>query len=542
MLRRRAPIVVVCAAIAAISAFAFARHETKQYTATSSVLFSQNPVGLLASGLGGATNPPSQSQQDTQVQLVGLGDVAAKTAKQLGPAWTAGRVKGAISISPNSDTSIVDVAATAATPAAAQRVANTYVQVFVAEQQQQTAAALATAQRVVTKQLGALTSQQRATTQGALLAQRAQQLELLSTLYSGNASIASLAPRPASPSSPNVKRDVELGALLGLLIGIAIAFTLERFDRRIRDPKDFEAIYQVPLLAAVPESREYQVLRSIGRPHKSGHLSPYDEVFNLMRSYLRYFAVDRDLRTMMVISADPGEGKTTVSYNLAKAAASLGSRVLVIEGDMRHSSVTAPLLDRPGPALPDVLVGDAAMDEAVSSLWVAQNGSLDVLPAGPIPPPNAGELIESGPMESVLEQASADYDLVVVDTPPLSLLADAIPLLRRVDGVIIVGRIGKSSWDAAEQLRDRLEVLRAPVLGVVANRVRPGQASGYPRRYRYYGYVDRETTDVAANGSGSHNGAPPPAGVRPRYRVVVPSSVKPEESGQRSEQRPEDTP
>jgi capsular exopolysaccharide synthesis family protein len=189
-----------------------------------------------------------------------------------------------------------------------------------------------------------------------------------------------------------------------------------------------------------------------------------------------------------VVSAGPGEGKTTVSYNLAKAAAALGTRVLLIEGDMRRGTVVAPLLGRPDPSLSDVLIGEASMDEAVRSIQIGPRGVLDVLVAGEIPPPNTGELMESHAMEAVLERASAHYDLVVVDTPPLAVVADAVPLLTKVDGVIVVGRIGKSRRDTAEHLHTKLTSLHAPVLGIVANAV-GASATAYARSYGYgYGY------------------------------------------------------
>jgi Mrp family chromosome partitioning ATPase len=126
---------------------------------------------------------------------------------------------------------------------------------------------------------------------------------------------------------------------------------------------------------------------------------------------------------------------------------------------------------------------------------------LDVLVAGEVPPPNPGELIESHAMEAVLERARAVYDLVVIDTPPLSLIADAIPLLTKVDGVIVVGRVGKTRRDAAEQLRKKLTSLRAPVLGIVANGVRRATATPYRGGYGY-GYKPRLPAAVpSSNGA-----------------------------------------
>lgn len=513
LLRRRAPIVLLCAVIAAASAYVFAKHQRKMYTATSSILFSTNDLSAVETGVSGLVQPLTQAQQDTNVQLVGLGDIPAQTAAKLGAGWTGPKVAKAISIGSVGDTSIVQVSATAGTPTTAANIANTYASVFVTTQAQGATASYKAALKTDEGQYNGLSKLAQSGAQGAELISRINALQAL-LLTPSNVSLAGTASVPKSPSSPRVTRDTALGLLLGLLVGLAIAFVLERLDRRVRDPKELESIYEFPLLAAVPERPEYEVLTMIDHARDT-QLSLYDEVFNLLRSYLRYFAVDRNLRTVLVISAGPGEGKTTVSYNLAKAAAALGSRVLLVEADLRRGTRLTPLLNDPGPALSDVLIGEARMHEAIRSIQVGPNGVLDVLIAGDLAPPNAGELIDSHAMETLLNRATADYDLVVIDTPPVGLVADAIPLLTKVDGVIVVARVGRSHRDSAEQLRKKLMSLRAPVLGIVANGVRGMDATGYRgRRYGYgyaasYGYAPangaqgRKAAPAGTNGNGS---------------------------------------
>jgi polysaccharide biosynthesis transport protein len=501
VLRRRSPVVVICLLIAAASAYVFAKTEQPQYTATASLLFSNNQLGAVATGLSPTSSPLTQAQQDTNLQLVLLGDIAAKTAAQLGRHWSAAQVKGAVSAAADSDTSIVAVSATAGTAKLAQAVANTYSTVFVNEQSQVTETAILSAEQLVNAQYKALSPAQQAEPQGLALQARAQSLTILAKLQTANVSVANQASVPSAPSAPKVSRDVALGGILGLLIGIGIAFVIERLDRRVRDPKDLEAIYEFPLLAGVPERPQYEVLSTLGLSKRATSPVIYDEVFNLLRSYLRYFSVGRELRTILVISAGPGEGKTTVSYNLAKAAAVLGSKVLLIEADLRRGTMIAPLLGGFAPGLSDVLIGDISMEGAIHSIKLGSTGVLDVLVGGEIPPPNPGELIESQAMESLLVRVRAEYDLVVIDTPPLSLIADAVPLLTKVDGVIVVGRIGKSRRDAAEQLRKQLTRLRAPVLGVVANGLR--RASAAPYRDGYGSYYNPKATGAAPSSNGA---------------------------------------
>ncbi len=280
--------------------------------------------------------------------------------------------------------------------------------------------------------------------------------------------------------------------MLGLPLGLGIAFLLERLDRRIREPKDLESVYGLPLLGVVPES---SALSRSGRgaPKAGGALpSSEAEAFHLIRAHMRYFNVDRELRTLMVVSAAPGDGKTTIARHLAAAAAKMGSRVLLLEADLRRPTLAQQLGIVAGRGLSDVLIGAVPLLEAIQTLALdSRSGesskahTLDVLPAGAALPPNPGELIESHAMETLLERAKATYDLVVIDTPPLTAVSDAFPLLKKVDGVVIVGRVGRNRRDVAERLHETLAGAGAPLLGVIANSFKAGRRGGYGYGYGY---------------------------------------------------------
>jgi succinoglycan biosynthesis transport protein ExoP len=495
ILRRRAGWILLCFVLVAGAAYGFSKHQAKKYTASASLVFNNNQQAQQVAGLPTAVSSNQQAQQNTNLKLVQLGDMSEKTAAQLGQALTKQTVSSALSVSAQGESNIVNVAATAGTPALAAAIANTYTTLFVSEQQSSNHAYYASALKLVNRQLAALSPRERAGTAGLALQNRAQSLGVLAELRNGNVQVAQPAAVPTSPSSPKIARNTILGGVLGLLLGLSVAFLLERFDRRIREPKDLEEIYGLPLLGVVPESsalsRSAKAGKDVGRPLPASEA----EAFQLIRAHLRYFNVDRQLHALLVASAAPGDGKTTVARHLAAAAVRMGARVLLLEADLRRPTIAEQLDISSGPGVADVLIGAVGLHDAIQQVEVDSsplngNGSrvLDVLVAGAALPPNPSELIESNAMEALLAITKPTYDLVVIDTPPLTAVSDAFPLLGKVDGVIVVGRVGRNRRDVAERLHETLTGADAPLLGVVANGFkagRRGDAYGYAYNYDY---------------------------------------------------------
>jgi polysaccharide biosynthesis transport protein len=509
VLRRRAGWILLCFVLVAVAAYGFSKHQTKKYTATASLVFNNNQLSQQVAGLQPVGSSNQLAQQNTNLKLVQLGDMAEKTASALGQGLTKEKVKEDLGVSAQGESNIVDVAATATTPALAAGIANTYAGIFVKEQQSSNHAYYASALKLVNKQLAALSPKEKAGTAGLALQDRAQSLGVLAELRNGNVEVAQAATVPTSPSSPKTSKNTILAGVLGLLLGLGVAFLLERFDRRIREPKDLEAVYSLPLLGVVPESKALS--RSAGREGNTSVLLPAAEAeaFHLIRAHLRYFNVDRELRTLLVASAAPGDGKTTIARHLAAAAARMGSRVLLLEADLRRPTLAQQLDVQPGPGLADVLIGAVAVGEATQLIDLrtpsAGEGSrghaLEVLVAGAALPPNPGELVESHAMESLLEQAKSDYDLVVIDTPPLTAVSDAFPLLRKVDGVVIVGRVGRNRRDVAQRLHETLTGAGAPLLGVIANGFKSGGRGSYGYSYDYSYAPDKQSAPASTPGT-----------------------------------------
>lgn len=520
ILRRRAPIIALCLVLVAGSAFAFSKHQTKKYTASASLVFNNAQISQQVAGLQATPSSEPKAQQNTNVKLLELGPTAAQTARKLGGGLTAKQVKDSLEVSAQGESNVVNVSATSTSPATAAQIANTYASQFVSDQLQSNHHYFASAQALVERQLRALSPQQRVAPAGLALQDRAQELAILSELKAGDVEVAQPAALPTSPSSPKVSRNTLLGAVLGLLLGLGLAFLFERLDRRIREPRDLERVYGLPLLGIIPESG--LLAQHTDSPGAARQALPDTEaeVFRMLRAHLRYFNIDRDLRTLAVVSAAPGDGKTTVARNLAEAAATMGSRVLLVETDLRRPTLSRRLSLPLTQGLAGVLIGALPLNEAIHGVELESQASgrasvarsLDVLAAGTVAPPNPAELVESQAMRDLLAHLRSSYDLVVIDTPPLTVVSDAFALLAQVDGVIIVGRVGRNRRDVASRLHDILKGVDAPLLGVVANGFKPGKLGsyGYYGGYQSYASYPSEpasaTTDASPNGSGDSGG------------------------------------
>lgn len=506
VLRRRLPLIALCVAVVAGAALGISARQTKKYTATASLIFSSSPLNQQIAGLPAANNGNLLAEQASNVELVKLGDMSARTARLIGHGLTQEAVARNVSVSGQGESSVVGVSATEPSPWLAAQVANTYVRQFVAEQQSSNKQYFKSALALVHKQLAALPPQQRYGTDGLALQNRAQTLGFLSELGYGNVQVAQLASPPAVPSSPKTSRNTIIGGILGLLIGLGLAFLLERLDRRVADAEDLASIYGVALLGSVPKSTALSrsARRTAALPHTEA------EAFELIYAHLRFSNADRDLRTLLIASAEQDDGKTTIARRLAEAAVRMGTRTLLIEADLRRPQLARQLGVGAGPGLVDVLTGSASMrdttqriETAVSPTMASGATAFDLVAAGALGAPTPGQLINSPAMDALMTQARSVYDLVLIDAPPLTTVWDAFPLLGKVDGVVVVGRVRHSRQEQAERLREALAGSRARVLGVIANGTRRSAKRGARP------YVSGLGTRPAAPAASSSNGASP---------------------------------
>jgi|GEM_PF-386722 len=546
VLRRHAILIVACTLLAGAAAFGFSRQQTKEYTATASIVFDSGQLSQQVAGLQPTSSGEAAVEKSTRVKLLELGPTAAQTAralnrkaekqrkaeerkrrkqqkkqkqkkqkkrqgkqqsqaKQGAPKTTAEQVKSSVSIAPQGESNVIDVAATTTSPQRSAELANTYARSFVSNQAASNRKYFASAKKVVERQYEALSGEEKEEPRGLALLNRVQSLAILASLKTGEATLLRAAKAPSSPSSPKVTRNTALGAVLGLLLGLALAFLLERTNRRLREPEEAQKAFGMPILGTVPESR------AINASNKgvSATELPFmeNEAFRMLRASLRYFNVDEDMRTVLVTSYNAAVGKSTVAWNLARVAAT-GSRTVIVETDLRNPTIADQHGLQPGPGLAEVLTRQTGLDSVVQFKRVATeagaNGggaeepTLHVITAGALPP-NPAELLESRAMEDLLAQLGQRYDLVVIDTAPIGVVSDCFPLLRRVNGVIGVARMGRSTRDSVVKMREQLAHLDAPTLGIVANGLKLGRRGR--RRYGYGYYyaraAERRPTEAA---------------------------------------------
>lgn len=314
---------------------------------------------------------------------------------------------------------------------------------------------------------------------------------------------------PTSPVSPSPLRYLGLALAAGLVLGLALAVAREFLNRTVRDTDELEDLTGLTVLGTVPAELAKQRLPAETHPR-----SARTEAYRQIRTTLLNTAGRGTPRVVVVTSATSGEGKTSVATNLAIVFCDAGHRVALVDADLRRPQVAASfgLAGRDG--LTDVLSGRVPLADAVVS---RHEGRLGVLTSGPVPV-NPSEALGSAAMDEVLAALSAEYELVVVDTPPVLPVADALVLAPRVDGVILVTRLERVTRDKIRRAQAAVARVNGRITGIVPN----GARTASDREYRYT-YAMRPERDA-----GVPIGLDLPAGVDShRLRAVpVPSDER----------------
>jgi capsular exopolysaccharide synthesis family protein len=302
----------------------------------------------------------------------------------------------------------------------------------------------------------------------------------LSSASSNQLSLIEPAVAPDRPSSPSVPIDTLLGGFLGLFLGLGLSAALDYLDDTVTNGEEAEQVTRTSTLGIVnrfPGSRReplYSVV-SLVFPH-----SPAAEAFRALRTNLEYVSVDSTVDSILVTSSVPGEGKSTVAANLAVVLAQGGRKTLLVDADLRNPSIHEMFRFPNNVGLTTVLRNNS---RASAPLHVTEVVGLSVLLSGPVPP-NPSELLGSERMRTVLNSLRESFDVIVLDSPPLTAVTDAAILSRLASGTLLVVRARKTRRGTVKLGREALDRVSAHLLGAVVNDVGKEAAPSY---YGYYG-------------------------------------------------------
>lgn len=489
-------LIALCAGVAAVAAFVASSSRTDQYEASSTIevgtvdlvsiyLSDQVQVGdtdpdrLKAGAIETFTLP---NVRDRAVALLKLPTPATTTrpARPATPA-TAAELADAVRVASKPDSSVLTIIARDKNPERAKNMSNAMVEAFIAQRRETVRKKIVDAKARITRQLANLPADERNSPTAQTLQQRLRDVGVIGSTADGGVTKIQGARVPTDAVSPRPKRAAAIGLVAGILLGLGIAVLRARLDDRIRDVEELAELWKLPVVGIVPQS---------GSLKDAGPRVPDPaalEALSLARTNLRYLHVGGTLKAIAVTSALESEGKSTVVWNLAIATGLAGSNVLVVEADLRRPRITSRL-KLSGNGLSEILAGIATVDEAIHTIDViAADGAavatrIDVIPAGLVPPSPLA-LLEGETSSKLFTELRQRYDVVLVDTPPATVVADAVALSDSLDGVVVISRLGTVRRSAYKRLREILFTIDKPVIGQIVNGDRSAGSYGYYSSY-----------------------------------------------------------
>ncbi len=486
-------LIVATVAIAVGAALAFSFTQTRVYRATADLLIQPNAIQQLLNPTNqNAQNPQFDARNvDTEVAVLQSKIVQDAAKHQLGHTPD-------VSISSNSATSdVVSVNAQSTNARVAAADANGYADVYVALRQQQTKGDLLQAAAQVQAKISQIdvglpslpvgspafttTENQRATLQ-----QELNQLQVAANLNQvGGAQLLARADVPTSPVASQILRDTAIALVLGLLVGVGLAFLRDYVDDKIRSREDLErAAPSLPLLGQLPRQPEWRHRNVSYLVSADAPTSPGAEAYRKLRTSIQFLAVDEEFRSIQITSSEPGEGKTTILANLAVAFARAGQRVTILCCDLRRPRIYEFFGLPNDVGFTSLLLGEASLFEARQAVPLLPN--LAVLSAGP-QAPNPAELLSTGSASEMLISIERGSDLVLVDCSPVLPVSDALIVSRMVDATVLVASENSSSRRAVHRSIELLRQVDAPLVGTVLNNSKTSETYGYG--YEYFEFV-----------------------------------------------------
>jgi polysaccharide biosynthesis transport protein len=421
-------------------------------------------------------------------------------------------------------TSVIAVTAVNPDPARAALIADTYAKAFVASSTAATISNLAAAESQLSSQIQTLSDEMNRLPSGsaaqlaalsnqqAVLKGQLAQLQVAGAVASTGLEFVTPALTPTSPSSPKPTEDALLGLVIGFVLGLGAAFLRDSLDDTLTTSETIEQVSGAPVLATVPmvaswKKIENPVMAAVDEP-----TSPAAEAYRSLRTSLQFSRQDGGLQTLLVTSAHAREGKTATVANLGAVFAQSGERVVLVSCDLRRPRLSDFSGPENAPELSAVLAGAASLDQAlvpvagVDGLWALSTRSVV---------PNPTEILSGPRARDLFRELAGRFDLVLIDSPPVLPVADAMILTSYADGVLLVVASGQTRRTELQRTAEKLAQANVSIVGVVLNKVSTsGGYGGYGRYGRYGGYNNYSYSSPGepmsgGNGRSAQNGFPP---------------------------------
>ena len=325
-----------------------------------------------------------------------------------------------------------------------------------------------------------------------ILIKRFKETSMTEDIRTGNIRVIDSAEIPKSPVKPKKTQNILLAIVVGLSMGVGLAFFLEYIDSTIKLPEEISNLLKIPYLGPVPalasetnpdgtlvDRKPEEDLITIIAPKSTA-----SESYRGIRTSLLLSSADKAPQVILVCSSGPQEGKTITAANIAVAMAQAGGKVLVLDCDLRRPKLHKLFGTDRDKGISNILAGSCSMDETIFHTRVP---NVDIIPSGPIPP-NPSEILISHHMKELIEQARTRYERIIIDSPPVTAVTDAVIIASLVDGVVMVIRANDTHREMIKNGISQLQSVNANILGAVLNSVEMGRDSYYYYQYYYYYY------------------------------------------------------